>query len=97
MTLKRIAALRQSQPARHYGVVLLTDGKDEGSTLPRQDLMDQFPRDDAPEVVKVFTIGFGEQLDKPFLREISNRSNARMYESTSKNLVQVYAELSANF
>ncbi len=97
LALKRIATRRQRQPDRHYGLVLLTDGKDEGSTLKRQDLIDTLPKGDAPEVVKIFTIAYGEDLDKSVLKELSNRTNARMFESTTKNIAQVYAELVANF
>ena len=95
--LKRIAQRRIKDARRHYGIVLLTDGKDEGSSLKRQDLIDMLPRDDAPAVVKIFTIAYGQDIDKNVLREFANRTNARMYESTAKNIVQVYSELVANF
>ncbi len=95
--LRRIGQRRTTQPNRHYGIVLLTDGKDEGSAWRRQDLIDLLPRDDAPAVVKIFTIAYGTEIDKGFLRELANRTNARMYESNAKNIVQVYSELVANF
>lgn len=97
LALKRIAERRKADPHRHFGIVLLTDGKDEGSVLKKQDLVDTLPHDDAPEVVKIFTIAYGTELDKAVLKELSNRTNARMYESTAKNIVQVYGELVANF
>ena len=97
LALRRITSHRQKEPRRHYGIVLLTDGCDEGSTMSRHDLLDKLPRGDAPEVTKLFTIAYGTEIDKSFLRELANRSNARMYESTAKNVVQVYTELSSNF
>lgn len=95
--LRRIAERRKGAPDRHYGLVLLTDGMDEGSKLKKQDLMDMLPKDDAPEVVKIFTIAYGASPDKFLLRELSNRTNARSYESNAKNILQVYTELVANF
>lgn len=95
--LRRIGARRKADADRHYGLVLMTDGMDEGSTMKKQDLIDLLPRDDAPEVVKIFTIGYGAQPDKYLLRELSNRTNARSYESSAKNILQVYSELVANF
>ena len=95
--LERIATLRATQANRHYGIVLLTDGKDEGSSRKRQDLIDLLPQADAPALVKIFTIAYGEELDKAVLKELANRTNARMYESSAKNIQQVYGELVANF
>ncbi|MFM2089724.1 MAG: hypothetical protein RLZZ127_213 [Planctomycetota bacterium] len=95
--LKRIAERRAAQPDRHYGIVVLTDGRDEGSRASRADLVDELPSGDRPGAVKVFTIGYGENLDKVLLREVATRTGARFFESTPKTILQVYQELSANF
>lgn len=88
---------KKKNPNRHYGIVILTDGQDEGSRISRADLMDVLPKGDNPETVKIFSIAYGQKADKTFLQEVSNKSNARLFESTSKNIARVYQELSANF
>ena len=88
---------KKKNPNRHYGIVILTDGQDEGSRISRADLMDVLPKGDNPETVKIFSIAYGQKADKTFLQEVSNKSNARIFESTSKNIARVYQELSANF
>jgi len=88
---------KKRSPNRHYGIVLLTDGQDEGSHISRADMMDVLPKGDNPETIKIFTIAYGAKADKLFLKELSNRTNARTFESTSSNIGRVYQELSANF
>ena len=63
----------------------------------RADMMDVLPKGDNPETIKVFTIAYGAKADKLFLKELSNRTNARTFESTASNIGAVYKELSANF
>jgi len=88
---------KKKHPGRHYGIVLLTDGKDEGSVMSRADMMDALPKGDNPETIKLFTIAYGAAADKLFLKELSNRTSARTFESTTGNIWRVYQELSANF
>ncbi len=88
---------KKKQPGRHYGIVLMTDGQDEGSQISRADLMDILPKGDNPETIKIFTIAYGAKADKLFLKELSNKSNARSFESDTSNIRRVYQELSANF
>jgi Ca-activated chloride channel family protein len=91
------AERKQKSPGRHYGIVVMTDGQDEGSPISRADLMEVLPKGDNPETIKIFTIAYGAKADKLFLKELSNRSNARTFESTASNIGRVYQELSANF
>jgi Mg-chelatase subunit ChlD len=95
--LKRLAERRAANADRHYGIVVLTDGRDEGSKLPRADLIDALPKGDEQGATKVFTIGYGNDIDKALLTEIANRTSARMYQSSTKNVLSVYLEISANF
>lgn len=88
---------KKKNPNRHYGIVLMSDGQDEGSKITRADLMDVLPKGDNPETLKIFSIAYGAKADKTFLQEVSNKSNARVFESTSKNISRVYQELSAAF
>jgi Ca-activated chloride channel family protein len=88
---------RQKHPERHYGIVLLTDGQDEGSLSSRSDLFDVLPKGDAADGVKIFTIGYGPKTQAPLLAEISGRSNARSFVGSTANVGSVYLEISANF
>ena len=88
---------KQKAPNRHYGIVLLTDGQDEGSPITLADLMDVLPKGDNPETIKIFTIAYGAKAGKSLLQEIANKSNARAYEGSTSNIARIYTELSANF
>lgn len=91
------SARKNKNPGRHYGIVLLTDGNDEGSTSTLPDLMDVLPKGDNPETIKIFTIAYGSEVQKSLLKEIANKSNARDYEGTTSNIGVAYKEISANF
>ena len=88
---------KKKAPNRHYGIVLLTDGQDEGSPITLPDLMDVLPKGDNPETIKIYTIAYGNKSAKSLLKEISNKSNARAYEGSTSNVGRIYQELSANF
>lgn len=88
---------KKQHPERHYGVVLLTDGNDEGSTSTLPDLMDVLPKGDNPETIKIFTIGYGPKTQSSLLKEIANKSNARAYQGTTSNIAAIYQEISSNF
>jgi Ca-activated chloride channel homolog len=82
---------------RHFGIVLMTDGQDEGSPISLPDLMDVLPKGDNPETIKIFTIAYGPKAQKSLLKEIANKSNARAFEGSVADIGRIYQELSANF
>jgi hypothetical protein len=97
--IDKVVADFNDQRVRAGGKVVQvhTDGKDEGSVMSRADMMDALPKGDNPETIKLFTIAYGAAADKLFLKELSNRTSARTFESTTGNIGRVYQELSANF
>jgi Ca-activated chloride channel family protein len=88
---------KKRTPGRHFGIVLMTDGQDEGSPISLADLMDVLPKGDNPETIKIFTIAYGPKAQKNLLKEISNKSNARAFEGSVADIGRIYQELSANF
>ncbi len=94
---RRLAAMRKADPNRRYGLVVLSDGRDTASNTSRNDFLDSLPTGEDWDVPKIFTIAYGPQADKDLLREISVRTNARLFESTTEDIAKTYKELSANF
>jgi len=94
---QRLRNLRKKDPKRRYGMVVLSDGKDTRSDIQRHDFLDVLPEGEDFDVPKIFTIAYGQEADKALSRQISNRTNARMFSSSAGQIVRTYKELSANF
>jgi Ca-activated chloride channel family protein len=94
---KRIVELRKKDPGRRYGLIVLSDGRDTSSVTTRNDFMDSLPAGEDWDVPKIFTIAYGSQADKDLMKEVSNRTNARLFESKADDIAKTYKELSANF
>ena len=84
-------------PGRRYGLIVLSDGRDTSSTLKSPALFETLPQGDSPDVIKLFTIAYGDRADNKFLSDIALATNARMFKSTTQEIEKVYRELSANF
>lgn len=95
--VKRLTLRRQQFPDRHYGLIVLTDGQDEGSSTSRADMFDALPSTEDGLSIKIFTIAYGPKADQQLLKEISSRTNARSFVANEQEIVKVYKELSANF
>jgi Ca-activated chloride channel family protein len=89
--------MRRLEPARRYGIVVLSDGKDTASQMDRHDFVDSLPRGEDFDVPKIYSIAFGAGADRDLLAEISNRTNARVFASSPETIAATYKELSANF
>lgn len=94
---RSISERRKKDPSRRYGIVVLTDGMDTSSTTSKHDFLDALPEGESFDVPKIYTIAYGAEADRTLLREISNRTNARLFESTATEIAKTYKELSANF
>lgn len=94
---KELLELKLLEPDRRYAVIVLSDGKDTSSTLTRQDFLDALPQAEQFDMPKIYTIAYGEQADKDLLSEIANRTNARLFTSSTEDIAKTYKELSANF
>jgi len=85
----------QKQPERIHALVVMTDGKDEGSRLLLEQLQQQFDPEQAP--VKIFTIAYGQGADATVLDTIASAAQGTSVKGTSETIVQVYRDLSAFF
>lgn len=82
---------------RLHAVVVLSDGRDTSSRGGRSALLARLPRVDETESTKIYTIAYGDEADRDTLREISERTNAVMFEGKAKNIQQVYLDIAAYF
>ena len=85
----------KTHPARILAVVVMTDGRDESSKLPLEQLTRSFSPEDAP--VKIFTIAYGEGADPTVLAQIAEAAQGSSAKGSAETIVQVYRDLSAFF
>ncbi len=96
----RMAKLKAEDEAsgepRLYGIVLLSDGKDENSKTTETDMLRTcIPRTEDGRGVKIFTIGYGSDADKDLLTRIANRTNGNFYIADPGNIQEIYDKISA--
>jgi Ca-activated chloride channel family protein len=80
---------------RLYGIVLLSDGEDTRSkTLESEMFADCLPQSESADVVKVFTIAYGEDAVVELLERIAERTNGRAFVADPDNIEEVYEAIS---
>ena len=90
---KRDAA---ADEARLYGMVVLSDGKDQGSSITQNAMLQTcLPQDVEIEGTRIFSIAFGGESDTEVLREISRVSGGTMFEATPHSIDSAYLKISA--
>jgi Ca-activated chloride channel homolog len=94
---QRLLERKQQDPNRRYGMVVLSDGKDTRSKLDRHDFLDSLPKGEDFDAPKIFTIAYGGKADTALLKQVSNRTNGRLFSSSVDKIARTYKELSANF
>jgi Ca-activated chloride channel family protein len=95
-----VSSLRAAfDPAKINGVVLLSDGPDEGSPTESCDKMlttVEPPR--ADEEVRFFTIAYGDQAETETLADIAEVSLGTAYDASDPNEIgKVFSQVVANF
>ncbi len=80
---------------RLYGVVLLSDGADNGSELTEAELFACLPKGEDAEGIKIFTIAYGEDADQDLLARVAEQTNGRLFTADPESLDQVYLAISA--
>lgn len=86
--------LAASSPTPRRAAILLSDGVEYGglSTATADEVNEQA----VVRGVPVYTIGLGYGADRAFLQRLSERTNARFYETPSSDeLVEIYRDLAA--
>jgi Ca-activated chloride channel family protein len=89
---KRVAA----DPDRTHTVLVLTDGKDEDSTLTLEELKGRFERGGAQRVY-VSTIAYGPDASEAVLREIAEANGGSSAKGSVDDIVQVFQDLASQF
>lgn len=92
-----LASVNARDDGRLHAVVVLSDGRDTSSRTGRSALLSRLPRADETESTKIYTIAYGGEADRDTLREISERTNAVMFEGEARNIQQVYLDIAAYF
>lgn len=91
-----LALARAKQfPARIHAIVVMTDGRDENSSMALGQLKTRFTPENAP--VKIFTIAYGEGADPTVLADIAEAAQGQAMKGTADTIVQVYRDVSAFF
>ncbi|CAG0928359.1 hypothetical protein TFLX_00876 [Thermoflexales bacterium] len=83
---------------RLYGIVLLTDGKNDiGGGPSEADLLSRLPSGDQPGGIKLFTIAYGDDANEQLLQTLANRSNGKKFKGDPKTIRSVYLAISSEF
>ena len=83
------------EPGRIHALVVMTDGRDEGSKISLGALQRRFNPENAP--VKIFTIAYGASADPAILDSIAKAAQGTSVKGSTDTIVQVYRDLSAFF
>src|SRR5215469_3023158 len=78
-------------------VVVLTDGEDTESKMHLNELMDHVRFDGEAHKIHVFTIAYGKDARKDILGQISQATQAKSYDGTPENIVDVFKDISTFF
>jgi Ca-activated chloride channel family protein len=78
-------------------VVVLTDGEDTESKMHLNELMDHVRFDGEVHKIHVFTIAYGKDARKDILGQIAQATQAKSYDGTPENIVDVFKDISTFF
>jgi len=83
---------------RLYGIVLLSDGKNETSGGPSwNDVLSRLPSGTEAEGVKFYTIAYGDDADMNVLQTLANRTNGKQFSGNVEDIAAVYFLISSEF
>jgi Ca-activated chloride channel family protein len=88
---------KNGQASSILSIVVLTDGADTESKLPLDQLMQHIQYDGETRVIHVFTIAYGSDAKKDVLADIAKATQAKTYEGTPQNIVDVFKDISTFF
>jgi Ca-activated chloride channel family protein len=90
------AAHEAAGEKRLYGIVVLTDGLNQGGATTQEQMFNTcLPTGEDVEGVKVFTIAYGNDADKDLLKQIAERTNGKTFSGDPETIEQVYLAISA--
>jgi len=90
-------AAASNPDAKIQAVVVLTDGEDTSSKMKLSELMERIKYNGETRAIHVFTIAYGREAKKDVLRQIAEATQAKFYEGTPQNIVEVFRDISTFF
>jgi Ca-activated chloride channel family protein len=87
----------QNPESKIQAVVVLTDGEDTQSQLKLEELMERIRYNGETRAIHVFTIAYGRDARKDILQRIADSTQAKFYEGTPQNIVDVFRDISTFF
>jgi Ca-activated chloride channel family protein len=87
----------QAEPGRIHALIVMTDGRDEGSKLTLEQLKARLPRGEEGAPVKIFTIGYGASAEAAPLEAIAEAGDGSYNKGSLENIVQVYRDVASFF
>ena len=78
-------------------VVVLTDGADTESKMKLDELMQRIQYNGENRAIHVFTIAYGNDARKDVLQKIADATQAKFYQGTPQNIVEVFRDISTFF
>ena len=73
--------------------MVLTDGEDTESKMKLNELMDRIRYNGETRAIHVFTIAYGHDARKDILKQIAEATQAKFYEGTPQNIVEVFRDI----
>ncbi len=96
-----VAYDRLSEEAKQGGrinaLVVLTDGADNQSHMTLEELLNKIKFNGETQPIRVFTIAYGDDAQKDVLKKIADVTQAKFYEGTPQNIVEVFKDISTFF
>jgi Ca-activated chloride channel homolog len=96
----RLEAIRREDPrGRRYGIVLLSDGKDESSRSSLGTVEDRLrPHEADPTGIQIHTIAIGTDADENVLRKIANAGHGRYWKgNTVEQMSAIYRSIATYY
>jgi Ca-activated chloride channel family protein len=83
---------------RLYGIVLLSDGKNEIDGGPTEnDMLSHLPSGTEARGIKIYTIAYGDDADLDLLKTLANRTNGKQFTGDVEDIEAVYFLISSEF
>jgi Ca-activated chloride channel family protein len=84
--------------SRLYGIVLLSDGKNDTDGGPTEnDMLSRLPSGAEASGVKIYAIAYGDDADLDLLKTLANRTNGKQFSGDVENIEAVYFLISSEF
>jgi len=84
-------------PRKIHAVVVMTDGKDESSTITLEQLRKGIKTEDDRAPVRIFTIAYGSGAEGSILDQIAEAGRGSSAKGDVQNIVQVYRDMASFF